>query len=413
MKNVKQRIGKLITLFTLLAVTTIITQVNAKQVKASQAELTDIKILMVVSGYGQGAEPAGEQSKEKANGKELNKREERPGYEFDEFAKAYSVFKENGIAIDIASPNGGKVEADKFDPNKPYNAKVLADKTIMAQLNNTIGTSVLDANDYDAVFVVGGKGAMFDLPNDTALQKLIAQIYQNQGIVSAVCHGPAAFVNVKLDDGSYLVANKAINSFTNEEEMLFGKKWLSKFEFLLEDKLVERGAKFQSSQIMLSHVAIDDRLITGQNPTSTVDVANALVKHLGMTPVKADMDIEDKTLAVVAKFLSGDTAALNVLTSALSGSDDQAEQTPGQYHLPLVGMYGFYYHKNAKTTREFEQSLTLMSAAQKAINNPRLDMEIAKIQSKLGQTTKAKATLQQLLAGNPDFKPAQDMLKAL
>lgn len=409
MKTLKLFIGKLITLFTLLAVTAF-----PALAKPTDADASDIKILMVVSGHGQIAEPTGTSLTEK--GKALSQQEERPGYEFDEFAKAYLVFKQNGIAVDIASPKGGKVEADKFDPNKSYNAKVLVDKTIMEQLNNTLETRDLDADDYDAVFVVGGKGAMFDLPNDSALQKVIAQIYQNQGVVSAVCHGPAALVNVKLNDGSYLVANKAINSFTNEEEKLFGKKWLNKFEFLLEDKLVERGAKFQSSQIMLSHVAIDNRLITGQNPTSTVAVATALIKHLGMTPVNADMDIEDRTMAVVAKFLTGDPSALDELMVASSqpnGQAEQAEQSTEQYHLPLVGMYGFYFQNNATTTIEFEQSLTLMSVAQKAINNPRLDMEIAKLQEKLGQTAKAKATLQQLLAGNPDFKPAQDMLKTL
>ena len=115
----------------------------------------------------------------------------------------------------------------------------------MAKLNNTLATNAVNANAYDAVFVVGGKGAMFDLPNDTALQSVIAQIYQQEGSVAAVCHGPAALVNVKLKDGSYLVANKAINGFTNQEEKLFGQKWINDFEFMLEDKLNERGAVFQ------------------------------------------------------------------------------------------------------------------------------------------------------------------------
>jgi putative intracellular protease/amidase len=347
-----------------------------------QASSSGKKVLMVVSGNGQG--------------------EEKPGYEFDEFSKAYSVFKDNGIAVDIASPKGGEVEADKYDPSKTYNAKVLVDEAIMVKLNNTLTTSTIDAKDYDAVFVVGGKGAMFDLPNDIALQNVIAQIYQQEGSVAAVCHGPAALVNVKLKDGSYLVANKAINGFTNQEEILFGQKWINDFEFMLEDKLSERGAVFQSSKIMLSHVAIDGRLITGQNPTSTVDVATALVKSLGLTPVKAEVEIEDKTMAVVAKFIAGDTSALATLAN---------NQT--QYQLSLVGMYGFYFLKVAETTIDFEQALSLMMVAQKTINNPMLDMKIAKTQAKLGQADNAKATLNQLITAKPDYKPAQDMLKTL
>jgi putative intracellular protease/amidase len=372
MKILKQPILVLITLFTTLIVTAL----------SVQAETSSKKVLMVVSGNGKG--------------------EEQPGYEFDEFSKAYSVFKDNGIVVDIASPKGGQVEADKYDPSKTHNAKVLVDEAIMAKLNNTLATNSIDANAYDAVFVVGGKGAMFDLPNDTALQNIIAQIYQQQGSIAAVCHGPAALVNVKLVDGSYLVANKAINSFTNQEEKLFGQKWINDFDFMLEDKLAERGANFESSEIMLSHVAIDGRLITGQNPTSTVDVATALVKSLGLTPVKVEVELEDKTMAVVAKFIAGDKLALETLAN-----------NQEQYHISLVGMYGFYFLKVADTSHEFEQSLALMLLAQKAINSPNLDMKIAKTQSRLGQTANAKATLNQLITAKPDFKPAQALLKTL
>ena len=198
------------------------------------------------------------------------------------------------------------------------------------------------------------------------------------------------------------MANKAINGFTNQEEKLFGQKWINDFEFMLEDKLNERGAVFQSSKIMLSHVAIDGRLITGQNPTSTVGVATALLKSLGLTPVKAEVDIEDKTMAVVAKFIAGDTSALKTLAN-----------NQEQYHIPLVGMYGFYFLKVADTTIDFEQALALMVVAQKTINNPMLDMEIAKTQVKLGQKTHAKTILNQLIIAKPDYKPAQDMLKTL
>lgn len=340
------------------------------------------KVLMVISGYGQG--------------------DKQPGYEFDEFSKAYSVFKSNGIIVDVASPKGGQVEADKYDPSKSYNAKVLVDKAIMAKLNHTIPTNTIDATAYDAVFIVGGKGAMFDLPKDTALQNVIAQIYQQQGTVAAVCHGPAALVNVKLKDGSYLIANKVINSFTNQEEKLFGQKWIKDFDFMLEDKLSERGATFQSSEIMLSHVAIDGRLITGQNPTSTVDVATALVKSLGLTPVNVELGLEDKTLAVIAKFIDGDKSALETLTN-------DAEQ----YLVSLVSVYGFYYLKLANTPLDFEQSLALMLVGKKALNNPNIDMKIAKTQLRLGQTANAKTTLNQLITAKPDFKAAQEMLNTL
>lgn len=342
------------------------------------------KVLMVVSGYGQ------------------QQGQETPGYEFDEFAKAYLVFKANGVNVDVASPQGGAVEADKYNPGKPYNELVLKDEAIMAQLDNTLSTANLEASNYDGVFVVGGKGAMFDLPKDTSLQKLIADIYHQQGTVAAVCHGPAALVDVKLSDGSYLVANKAVNGFTNQEEYLFGKKWLPKFEFMLEDKLIERGGKFQSSDIMLNHVAVDNRLITGQNPSSTIAVAQELIKSLGITPVEMAQFRDDKTLNLVAELLAGNHDAAKRLSS-------DAEQ----YHIDLVGMYGYYYLNTAETDKQLQDALTLMTLGQKAINNPALDMQIAKTQHKLGDVDATKKTLNQILATKPDFEPAQDMLKTL
>jgi putative intracellular protease/amidase len=342
------------------------------------------KVLMVVSGYGQ------------------QQGEKTPGYEFDEFSKAYLVFKANGLAVDVASPKGGKVEADKYDAKAQYNAKVLADSAIMSKLHNTLAMQTLEAKNYAAVFVVGGKGAMFDLPKDKALQRLIADIYQQQGSVAAVCHGPAALVDVKLNDGSYLVANKAINGFTNTEEQLFGQKWLAKFDFKLEDKLIERGGKFQASDIMLSHVAVDGRLITGQNPTSTTGVATALVASLGMEPVQLAPSRDDKTLAQVAKLLAGDDS---VIANLQANEQD--------YHLALVGMYGFYYLKIAQSTEQTEHALNLMMVAKPAIKSPMLDLKIASAQQKLGRNALAKETINALLETKPDYQPALEMLKTL
>lgn len=373
MFNLKNISVQIITL-TMLVITSV----------STSAKAVSKKVVMVVSSYGQ------------------ERGETKPGYEFDEFSKAYTVFKSNGISVDVASPTGGVVEADEYDPKKLYNATVLADTAIMEKLNNTIATAELDASAYDGIFIVGGKGAMFDLPKDESLKSLIANIYQKQGSVAAVCHGPAALVDVKLKDGSYLVANKAINGFTNQEEKLFGKKWINDFEFMLEDKLVERGGKFQSSDIMLSHVAVDERLITGQNPTSTTDVATELVKSMGLTPVAAKQEKEEKTLGLIAQFLDGEKSVIESLAS---------NQT--QYQMPLIGMYGYYYLNVAESDKQLENALALMSVAKEAINNPTLDMKIAATQHKLGRDHDAKKTLDQLLASKPDHQGALDMMKTL
>jgi putative intracellular protease/amidase len=350
---------------------------------SSFANNVEKNVLMVVSSNG------------KADGS-------APGYEFDEFAKAYLVFKQHGIKVDVASPNGGAVEADEYNPKKAYNALVLADAEIMAKLNNTLSVQQVNSSQYDGVFVVGGKGAMFDFPNSKALQQVIADVYQQKQAVAAVCHGPAALVNVQLDDGSYLVENKAINGFTNTEEKLFGKKWVKEFDFMLEDKLIERGGKFQSSDMMLNHVAVDSGLITGQNPSSTVAVARELVRTMGIDLQPTPEYRDDKTLALVAKVLDGDEVAAQQLSSHAD-----------EFHIELIGMYGFYYLQAATTDEHYQHALLLMQAAQSAINNPQLDMQIAKTQVKLGDSDAAQKTLDHILKTKPDFQPALDMMKTL
>ncbi len=140
------------------------------------------KVLIVVSSYG------------KDNGKI------RPGFELDEFTQAYWIFKDNNMQIDVASPKGGKAEADEFNPKKLYNKRFLEDTVAQRLLENTLPTSAILDREYAAVYIVGGKGAMFDLPVDPSLQEIIAKIYKKNGVISSVCHGAAAFVNIKMDN---------------------------------------------------------------------------------------------------------------------------------------------------------------------------------------------------------------------
>ena len=342
------------------------------------------RVLMVVSGHGQDA------------GKT------RPGYEFEEFAAAYLIFEANGLEIDVASPEGGAVEADKFDPKSAQNASVLADAAAMSKLKNTLAISAVSPAGYDGVFVVGGKGAMFDLPNNQALQAVIAGVYEQGGIVSAVCHGPAALVNVQLTDGSYLVDGKAVNSFTNVEENLFGQKWMPEFEFMLEDKLKERGASFQASPLMLGHVAKDGRLITGQNPTSTPAVAEEFVRSLGIEPASREAFGDEKTFILIADILNGDGSA-----------EDALEANPERYNRPLVGMYGYYYSQVAVTDDDAEYAIKLMKMSPEALKHPQVLFQIAESQLRLRQTAEAKAVLIDITSQHPDFAPAQELLKTL
>ena len=219
------------------------------------------RILIVVSGEGR------DQGKT------------RPGYEFDELSQAWLIFQANGFAIDVASPQGGAVEADRYDPQQPFNAALLADTEATRMLAATRRTDQVKAEDYAAIYVVGGKGAMFDLPRDTALTTLLGDAYERGVVIGAVCHGPAALADVRLRDGTPLVQGKALTGFTNEEEAVFGKRWVKEFPWLLEDRMRARGAQWQEAPLMMAKVVVDGRLVTGQNPYSTPGVADAVARR--------------------------------------------------------------------------------------------------------------------------------------
>lgn len=199
---------------------------------------------------------------------------EKTGYFLGEVAHPWKVLTDAGYEIDFVSPLGGNPPVDGFDLNDATNKAFWENAYYHQKITNSLKPSQVNPADYVAVYYAGGHGAMWDLPNDTAIAKITAAIYEQNGIVAAVCHGPAGLVNVKLSNGTYLVSGKKLNGFTNEEETIVG---LTKVvPFLLEDKLKERGGIFEKSAPWQTHAVTDQRLITGQNPQSATAVGEAV-----------------------------------------------------------------------------------------------------------------------------------------
>lgn len=199
------------------------------------------------------------------------------GYYLSEVSHTWEVLKDVGYEIDFVSPQGGKAPVDGFNLNDATNKKFWDDND-RNKIENTLKPSVINAKDYAAIFYAGGHGTMWDFADNAELASIASKIYEQGGIVSAVCHGPAGLVNIKLSNGKYLVDGKKINAFSNEEEIAV--KLENVVPFMLEAKLIERGAKFEKSGLWQAHVTVDQRVITGQNPASAKGVGEALLKEL-------------------------------------------------------------------------------------------------------------------------------------
>lgn len=203
---------------------------------------------------------------------------EKTGYYLSEVSHPWEVLHNAGYEIDFVSPLGGTPPVDGFNLEDPINKKFWENKEYHYKINHSMKPAEVNPADYVAIHYAGGHGTMWDFADNTALASIAAKIYENNGVVSAVCHGPAGLVNIKLSNGNYLVAGKKINAFTNEEEIAV--KLENVVPFLLETKLIERGAKFEKSGLWQAHVTVDQRVVTGQNPQSAHGVGEAVLREL-------------------------------------------------------------------------------------------------------------------------------------
>jgi putative intracellular protease/amidase len=201
------------------------------------------------------------------------------GFYVSEAAEPWKVFRAHGYEVDLVSTAGGEPPRDGVKPDDPVQREFLADPDIAAKLRATPTPDQVDPGRYAAILYAGGHGTMWDFPDNSALAELARRIYEdNEGVVAAVCHGPAGLVSLVLSDGRPLVEGKAVASFTNEEEKAVGLA--DTVPFLLQSRLEELGAKHVAAPAFAAQVVVDGRLVTGQNPASATGVAERVVEAL-------------------------------------------------------------------------------------------------------------------------------------
>jgi putative intracellular protease/amidase len=209
----------------------------------------------------------------------------KTGWYLPELADPHGVFVENNYTLTIASPKGGVAPLDESSiapyANDPYISSFLDTKKALWE--NTVPLSNFEpaktADEYDAIFYPGGQGPMFDLATDEQSIALIREFAARGKPVAAVCHGPAAFVNVKFADGTHLLKGKTVTGLTNEEEQAVG--FAHEMPFELETELAKVVDSFvKADNIWGEKVISDGGIITGQNPASSKATAEALVAAL-------------------------------------------------------------------------------------------------------------------------------------
>lgn len=199
---------------------------------------------------------------------------EATGFYLGELTHPLAELEAAGIAYELASIQGGEPPVDGLDLGDAVNARYWNDDAFRAALRQTQRLGAVDASRYAAIFFAGGHGAMWDFPGNPDVARVTREIYEAGGVVGAVCHGPAALVDVTLGNGAYLVAGKNLSAFTDDEERAV--KLDQVVPFLLASTLGQRGAHHHPAPDWTAKVVVDGRLVTGQNPQSATGVGAAM-----------------------------------------------------------------------------------------------------------------------------------------
>lgn len=206
---------------------------------------------------------------------------ERPtGLWLGEAVHFVDVMEKAGYEIDYVSSKGGYTPIDPHslenDFMTPTDWKYYTNKEFMNKLGNTLSVDEVNPSDYDVIYYTGGHGVIWDFPNDSKMQEVAKKIYENGGIVSAVCHGLAGLLNIKLSNGKNLIDGVKITGFSNSEEVAVGLDKL--VPFLTETELVNRGANYVKGADWSEFAVAENRVVTGQNPASGAAVAREVLK---------------------------------------------------------------------------------------------------------------------------------------
>ncbi|NEX21106.1 type 1 glutamine amidotransferase domain-containing protein [Thiorhodococcus mannitoliphagus] len=205
------------------------------------------------------------------------------GFWYEEMAAPYRIFDEAGFEIVMASPKGGEPPHDpksleQLETLPEDVAWFLDNATAMEGLCNSVRLAEIDFSDFVAVFLPGGHGAVFDLPGDSNLIKILGAAADRGAVIGAVCHGPGGLVGARRGNGEPLISGYQVSGFTNGEEQAV--ELTKVVPFLLEDKLRALGGHYVKGEDFQPFAVRDRNLVTGQNPMSSVRTAELMLEAL-------------------------------------------------------------------------------------------------------------------------------------
>lgn len=212
------------------------------------------------------------------------------GFWAAELTHPYAELVSHGYSVTIASPDGGRVAVDAYsDPRHEsgYSAHDFVSLGFLTSprhaplLDSTVALSDIDPSEHAAIIVAGGQAPMFTFREHDDLQQMIRAFYDAGKPTAALCHGVAALVDIRLDDGSYLVEGRSVTGFSAAEDAFVDEALgVTLFDWWVEPALRERGANYSDAGMWANYAVADGNLITGQQQNSGGTVARLVHEQL-------------------------------------------------------------------------------------------------------------------------------------
>lgn len=216
---------------------------------------------------------------------------------FEEIVVPYDIFTKAGYTVEFVSPKGGAIPVGYINPSDSLQKKYLYDGFFMDKLERTMKPAEIVADNYLAIFYSGGGSAMYGVAEDTTIQKIARMIYNKNGVVSTICHGTAGIAYLKNENGKSLYAGKKITGYPDKletKEMDYYKA----FPFSMDKAIKANEGNFvYSDKGKDAFYIVDERFVTGQDPSSARKVANEVItllqknfNNINNIVVKSDLD---------------------------------------------------------------------------------------------------------------------------
>jgi putative intracellular protease/amidase len=214
------------------------------------------------------------------------------GFWWAELTHPFWEFTGRGYEVDVASPEGGPLQADAWSDPRDKSGYSADDLISLGFINSPAHMRLVEeskplaavrVDEYDGALFVGGQGPMYTFWNDERVHALIASFHEAGKVTAVICHATCVLLKTRLASGRLLVEGKTWTGFASSEERFIDAFVGQQVQpFRIEDE----AKKLESTNFIVSgrfrpHAVRDGNLITGQQQHSGRAAAGLVIEALG------------------------------------------------------------------------------------------------------------------------------------